>query len=319
MAWIRIKDEVIRLERAWDQEMAALEPALRVAGLGVLEKMDLGRGRARSWPRLFAPWTSLYPLLQAEGLDAADLHQATRLNLAHLALLVHAFIDDRKRDGQLHLAETEARFGSRCFELAMERLNDELPDIFPSNSGVRELLDEYETAQSARWPASPEAPRALTSAEDSGIRRVARGRAIHGYLAPLALILGAGVPPGQARRLRQAYDELDTGLQWGDDAEDWEADWLAGRQNLLLFRLAHRAPETAAMPPASRRLPLMREVLHEHGIFDEAVDAAVQCFEAAASIHASTGGFTLAGMMRMLSVKVERLRGEGLRSGAGGR
>lgn len=316
MAWIRIEDEVVRLERTWDAEMAMLDPSLRVAGRGLLERMDLGRGKARSWPRLFAPWTSLYPLLQAEGLERADLHQATRLNLAHLALLVHAFIDDRRRDGQLWLEDAESAFSRRCFDLALERLNDEMPDIFPSDPGVRALLDEYEAAQAGRWPSTVPEQTASGSDED-GIGRLARGRAIHGYLAPLALILGAGASPDEAERHRRAYDELVTGLQWGDDAEDWEGDWLAGRQNLLVSRIVDLLPDTAEFPRRTESLRLLRERMRDAGVVEEALDAAGRCFANASDLHASSGCLTLAGMLRMLMFKVERTRAEF--AGSGGR
>lgn len=310
MAWIQIEDELIRLERVWGEEIEGFPGPLRDVQARLLVRMNLGRGHAASWPRLFAPWTSLYPLLQAEAFDGIDLHQATRLNLAHLAFLVHAFIDDRRRDRQIVLDETEEAFSRRCFDLGMERLNDELPNVFPSDPGVRELLEEYEAAQSGCWTALP-------SVEDSAVRLLARGRAIHGYLAPLALMVAAGASPDQARSQRRAYEELVTGLQWGDDAEDWEGDWRAGRQNLLLSRLSELAPETAAISRESEGLDAMRALMSDLRIQQDALDCASRNFAIAADIHDVMGCFTLAGMIRMLKSKVEKMRA-GFPGSAGG-
>lgn len=331
MSWIRIEDEVERLGAAWRAEEAAMGKALRGASASLLAKIDLGRGRAEAWTRLFAPWTSLYPLLQAEGLPGADLHQATRLTLAHLAILIHAFADDRQRDGQLELTEAEAAFSRHCFDLAMMMLNDELPDIFPDHPEVRRMLDEYTAAQAARWPGAGADVEMKGSGKDAGVRRIARGRAIHGYLAPLSVILSSGATAETEARMREAYEQLVTGLQWGDDVEDWEADWRAGRQNLLLTRLAacgvegvelaqagagagRDAGRSAGQPAADLRSELVRR-----GIVDEALDRANQCFEAAAGIQEGLGCAMLAGILRLLPMKVERLRREfaGAGSGAG--
>ncbi len=311
MAWIQIEDEQARLERAWRQSLNTLPEPLRLAERTLLARIDLGRGKAASWPRLFAPWTSLYPLLQAEGLGGANLHQATRLNVAHLSLLVHAFADDRARDGQIDLNQAESAFSELCFSLGMDQLKEELPEVFPGHPDVKELLARYPTAQQAVWPGrAVSVLRGATDDDPRVIHEIAGGRAVHGYLAPLALGISAGATPDELDRMRRAYDLLVTGLQWGDDLEDWKSDWRTGRQNLLLSQLPARESTSRDATVDEGELRLVGRELHRRGILSRGLDEAGRCFDRAADLQASLGCLTLAEFLRMLNLKVDRLRSE---------
>ncbi len=311
MAWIQIEDEQARLERAWRRLLGAVPEPLCVAERTLLARIELGRGNAPSWPRLFAPWTSLYPLLQAEGLSRANLHQATRLNGAHLLLLVHAFIDDRARDGQIDLNESESAFSELCFSLGMDQLNEELPEAFPGHPDVQELLARYPKAQQAAWPGRHAS--VLHGAADGAprfIHEIAAGRAVHGYLAPLALGISAGATPDELDRMQRAYDLLVTGLQWGDDLEDWKSDWQAGRQNLLLSQLPARESASRDATVNQEELRLLGRELNRRGILSRGLDEAGRCFDRAADLQSSLGCLTLAEYLRRLHLKVNRLRSE---------
>lgn len=294
-------DETRRLEASLGHRLDAFGPDLRAASDRLLQRSGIGVDARPLWTARFRPLTLLYPLLQAEAFAecvspappraASDLGSGSApgpdvlrpLGLAHLMVLLHAFLDDRRRDGQIELDSAESALCDRLLADARDLIDATFSDSAPglaaraaARRAADELLRDYEAAQAACYP--PAAASTLASAPDAAtaspslpgapvppapdilepeVARIVAGRAAHGFIATAALLAHVRCDPATAARLREAFDRVVVALQWVDDTTDAVEDLLAGDENLLLRLLAARAadPGAPAPPPAPSPSP----------------------------------------------------------------
>src|SRR5262245_19912576 len=99
-----------------------LEPDFRQA----VARLPQRFGKAASTISLadcFSELTLLYPMLIGAGLLPAAVQQARRVLVPHALLAVYAYLDDRRRDGQIEIDSVETRLADWMVGEARRQLN----------------------------------------------------------------------------------------------------------------------------------------------------------------------------------------------------
>lgn len=266
MAWLNIERESERLEAAYDRLQKTLGSDAQEVSTGLAERLQLRPDRDPRWTDQLSPLTLLYPLLQAEGLERVDTATARRANLGHLCLMIHTFVDDRHLDGQFAPTPDELLF-SKSMLLEGLAILRRLPNAGPNfDRTVKRITRAYNLSQQSTTTLNEEAGDTLS---DAFAKRIAAGRAAYGALAPLAL--AQSEEDGAARRIKSAFDELATALQWADDTEDWPADLETADENFLLLTLKLRGSDPYALPREPESIAQVGRHLVEHDLIHHAV------------------------------------------------
>jgi hypothetical protein len=286
------------LQRRLETELAALPAPQRRALEGLAPRLGPQFEAGDGWTGRLSPLTLLYPWLQAEPLARSTLTRALPYCAAHTLLVLHGFIDDRQIDGQARLSATEAAAGLALRERGLSQLQ--------RLSRRRAWLDGEVAAATAHYHRSVRATYRDGGAEQSADAEshriaVAAGLVAVGRLAPLALAGDLGADSVALRDIRQAYDLLAYGLQWGDDFEDVDEDLERGEQNLLLDALRRRSGVDPALSADRDRA---RADLVDHGILEHALETSGDILRRVAAMQRRLGCATLAAL---IEEKLERL------------
>lgn len=293
--------ETEAVREGFRRELERLPHAIAEQSGAVRSRMRIRSGKARGdddWIDEFSDVTRLYPLLQSEGF-AFDREDVVRANVAHVFLLVYAFIEDRIEDGQVAPTEEDVAFKDAMYDRAMVLLRElkrsnpssreksgacAVPFIAPVGAGVREAV----------------------------LVEVAPKKANLGWLATFTLLRANSVAGQEIERLAGAYDALVTGLQYADDLEDWREDLDRAEDNLVLARLCDGGLDPYSLPKGQYRIPNVGHAMLRTGAVECAVRSAGAYFEAAQRRYESAGCTTLAGcaesIQRALNESVGRIR-----------
>lgn len=267
-----------RLQARFDRFPESMTEASR----NTLDTLRLRPTEDGAWTGQFTPMVLLYPWLQAQGESALGEDAVFTANEAHVMLLIHAFIDDRLRDGQISDDGDLAQFGAFLLEDAKRlllRTDDEGASRRAEHWG--RISEAYRRAQSEGY--LQEEAMGGSRLSEERIQTIAGGRGALGLLA--TSLLFSGEPNGDAcciNQIEQAFWPVATGLQWMDDIEDWREDLDTGDENLLLVILKEFTGLVVyAHPVDDARYAEIGRALIRNGLFEFAAESAARCYRTA--------------------------------------
>jgi hypothetical protein len=218
------------------------------------------RGLARNLPHVlgFSPkpgaaWGDVFnhrvtleaPALVAEALGDASPALVRDAVFAHALSVIEAFGTDRIADNQVLRAP---ELVSLLKEIRRAR-NTLLQRVWPRATELMDLADR-ETSESIREEHALLSR--LGAATFQEYRRISLGKQAVGFPASLALAHAAGASPRQVEQLKKALAGVWLGLQFEDDASDWEDDWKRGG-GAWAVSLARRRLESVKQQSADER------------------------------------------------------------------
>lgn len=235
MSPIDIEFEIGLLEESFETRLATLPSDACPLSDRLVTRIGIRPNSEPRWVSQFSPLTLLYPLLQAEGFDDIDIESARSATLAHLFILIYAFLDDRRTDGQIVLDQDEKLFAKRMLSEGLVLLEEIHSNSTSAVCWIRKLSYDYRYLSVERYP---------LETYDSGntmsikLKQIVAGKASMGALSVMALSSSRISDAKAISAIMSAYDSLVVGLQWADDTEDWRDDLRRNDENLLLNMLA---------------------------------------------------------------------------------
>jgi len=174
------------------------------------------------WSEVFSHEVTLEaPALVAEAFPRLRTEVVRQAVLAHALSVIEAFGTDRILDGQIE--------GSPELHALLEHLREArcavLEQVHPESGALARQADR-ETRSAIRE--ERELLSQLGAATFGDYRRISLGKQAVGFPASIALAHAAGASEAQVEEVRRALAGTWLGLQFEDDAVDWEDDWRRG-------------------------------------------------------------------------------------------
>lgn len=288
-----------QLAAGFDRILAGLPKRLREASERLLPRVRSQAVNQMHWATTFARLTAMYPTLQAAPVLDRDV--AAKLNLAHLLLLIHTFIDDRVTDRQIDVQPTEIEFAEEMCSKAVHILESVSPE-----SAARCFSDahaRYAESKDRTAVAEPDPLECVVRAE-----QVAVDRAALGGVAPRVLEAASSTSAEAQVQLQKAYDAWALGLQWIDDAEDWHEDLMRGQDNLVLLALRQQGVDAYQEPPAEPAVSNVATALLATDAIGFAITCSLQWLERAAAVHRELGRDRIEAEIRALQDAIRESR-----------
>ncbi|MBI1814677.1 MAG: hypothetical protein HYR72_06850 [Deltaproteobacteria bacterium] len=233
-------DRIDHLYRRWLR--SALPPTLREVARALPHAMSFSpQPRWRTWRDVYGtPVFRALPFLIAEAFPSVPRATLEQLGVAHVLIILLALIDDRLNDRQLAFA--------RDTNLLRYAVEGEIHALLGTTVGPRadfwrrfrrdvsEYVDGHSTEPVlwiGRRPAYTHSHYARDSAAKTAVCRI----------TAVAVALLGGAPPPAVRRVVALLDHYLVGMQYLDDAVDWEEDFRGGRWTYFLQ--LHLRPQEA--------------------------------------------------------------------------
>ncbi len=162
------------------------------------------------------------PALVGDAFPRVDAELKRRAILGHALSVIEAFGVDRVADGQIRPTPELLAL----FEEVRSARDAILEKVWPGTSRASRVAD-----QEARDAIREEHALlgTLSSATFSEYRRISLAKQAVGFPASVALARAAGATESQIEEVKRALRGVWLGLQFEDDAVDWEDDWSRGR------------------------------------------------------------------------------------------
>jgi len=263
------------LARGFQTTLEQLEPDLRPA-IGRLPQRFGKAAPATTLADCFTDLTLLYPVLIGEGLLPSSVQQARSVLVAHVLLAVFAFLDDRRRDGQIAIESVDARLAGWMVGEACRQLNLAIGST--GNHAIQVLLPIYAEAQGVRASDPGQLPGLIVR------------RHLPGIVTAMSLLEANHCESTLIDRVSAGYRHLVLSLQWIDDLRDLEDDLATGADNLLLCRVPKHIRGKGSLPDVIA-------CVHAMGLFVIAVKEALTHVAAAREIAALLECHTLARLL----------------------
>lgn len=277
-----------RLERAaiqaeFDQTLLSVSSDCSAVSQRLMSHVGLRHGQdSLMWMDQFSSLVLLYPTYQASCLGGLSGSLIRRANVAHLCFLIYAFVDDRRRDRQVELDETESRFVDDLMSIGCAILQK-----FPFR-GSKLSVETRIVAETRKqlFDDHSDTFDFVFDDRERALSLIAVDRAMLGYFstAVLASVVASESPVFQ--HLVDSYFLLVLGMQWIDDAEDWKEDLTLGDSNLLLESMKTRKLIAIGPRPLSTIMRDVSRAFVETDALDYAILKADTCFARALTIQA---------------------------------
>jgi hypothetical protein len=171
----------------------------------------------------------------AEGFPKAQPELVRRAVLGHALSVIEAFGYDRVADGQVQRTPELLAL----LEHLRSARDSVLEKVLPGSSGMARIADQ-ETRDAIREEHALLARVGPASLGD--YQRISLAKQALGLPASVALALAAGATESQVEEVKRTLRGVWLGLQFEDDAVDWEDDWRRG-QGAWAVSLARRKLE----------------------------------------------------------------------------
>ncbi len=224
----------------------ALPPALRGIARDLPHLLGLAPVSGKAWSDVFNHAVTLEaPSLVAEAFPMARPEHVRLAVLAHALSVIEAFGTDRVADRQISptpellLLLAELRSGR-------DRL---LAELCPDTVALAEAADRETSEAILEEHALLSRIAAVTFGD---YRRISLAKQAVGFPATLALARASGASPIQVEQVHRLLAGVWLGLQFEDDAGDWEDDWRRGG-GAWAVSLARRRLEAVKQDPKNER------------------------------------------------------------------
>jgi hypothetical protein len=141
--------------------------------------------------------------------------------LAHALSVIEAFGVDRVEDRQI----TPTRELMAVLEELRRGRNQLLAELSPDGAAMARAADR-ETQEAIREEHA--LLKRIAAVTFGDYRRISLGKQAVGFPASLALAAASGAPPNVVEQIKRMLIGASLGLQFEDDAGDWEDDWRRG-------------------------------------------------------------------------------------------
>jgi len=176
----------------------------------------------QTWSAVFShPVTLEAPRLFAGGLPSVEPETVRRAVLAHALAVIEAFATDRVLDRQ---TSRTPELSAVIVELRRSR-DAVLASIWPDSVALAHVADA-ETTEAIKEEAA--LLRRLSAVSFEEYRRISLAKQAVGFPASIALARVAGATDSQVEQVKRTLAGVWLGLQFEDDAGDWEDDWKRG-------------------------------------------------------------------------------------------
>jgi hypothetical protein len=200
----------------------ALPLHLRALALDLPHALGLAPRSGFKWTEVFAHAVTLEaPRLLVEGLPDPRPEDVRRAVLAHALSVIEAFGVDRIEDRQI---KPTTELFALLEELRRGR-NQLLAELSADGVAMARAADR-ETQEAIREEHSLLKRIAAVTFHD--YRRISLGKQAAGFPASIALAAASGASRTAAEQIRRMLSGVALGLQFEDDAGDWEDDWKRG-------------------------------------------------------------------------------------------
>lgn len=197
---------------------AALQPVARDLPF----VLRLAPAAGQPWSAVFSHAVTLEaPRLFALGLPDVDPEVVRRSVLAHALAVIEAFATDRVLDRQ---ARQTPELLAVIEELRRSR-DAVLASVWAPAVALARAADA-ETTEAIKEEAA--LLKRLSAVSFEEYRRISLAKQAVGFPASIALARAAGATETQAEQVKRALAGVWLGLQFEDDAGDWEDDWRRG-------------------------------------------------------------------------------------------
>jgi hypothetical protein len=302
---IDVEREKFHLELEFQKLLREISGDQSLIGTELVKKLNIRPQSPPLWTEQFSPLTLLYPRFQVVEFPQIPGEMVRQAAVAHLCLLVHAFVEDRVLDGQVELDQNLESFMERLAGRGIQLLDEMSGSSAGFANWINGTWGQYREAQLLTYEDFELDPSTLCR---SAISRVAAGRAIHGKLATMTLLKANGFDPKALRRASNAYDCLVIGMQWVDDMKDFSEDLAVQDENILLMLLRRidgtRSREMVARGDANE----VGAALADSGLFTFAGQRASRWFSAAARWQYEFGSRSLEMAVRERMHEISELR-----------
>lgn len=242
----------------------ALPASLRPLALDLPHALGLSPVPGRRWRDVFNNDVTLEaPRLLAEALPGARPDQIRTAVLAHGLAVIEAFGQDRVADRQVGPTPELLALMEELRRGRAQLLNT----LWPGAADLAKQADRESADAIREEHALLSRIAAVTFSE---YRRISRAKQAVGFPASVALARAVGTPASGIEQLNRMLAGVWLGLQFEDDAGDWEDDWRRGTGawavSLARRRLESVAPEKSEDRPTEpdivRRRVLKMRVLY---------------------------------------------------------
>ena len=256
--------------------LGQLEPDLQHA-VGRLPQRFGKAASAITLADCFSDLTLLYPILISEGLLPSSLQQARRFLIPHALLAAYAYLDDRRRDGQIEIESVETRLADWMVDEATHQLNLAIGATDKSHA-IEVLLPIYAEAQ------------ATHASDPDHLAGLIVRRHLPGIVSVMSLLDANHCEPTRIDRVGAGYRHLVLSLQWIDDLRDLADDLATGADNLLLCHVPKHIRDEQVLPDVIA-------CVHAMGLFAIALKEALRHVSGAREIASQLGCHTLADLL----------------------
>ena len=252
------------IDALYDGFVNTLPDDLRALAIDLPYLLGLAPAKGFRWSEVFSNEVTLEaPTLIAEAFPQASPDLIRRAVLGHGLSVIEAFGTDRILDNQIKATPELLAL----LEHAREARNAVLEQICPGSVTAARAADR-ETREAIREEDALLSQIAPATFDD--YRRISLGKQAVGFTASIALARACGATEPQVLEIRRGLSGVWLGLQFEDDAADWEDDWKRGRGawavSLARRRLeavkSQRSDERPTEPDMIRRRVLSMRVLY---------------------------------------------------------
>ena len=233
------------IDGAFRRWVATLTPTLRPVAFELPRRVGHARGRWHGWQQVFPTTaTRALPWLVAEGFPRVTQAARASLCVAYVFGVLVALVDDRLIDGQVAFSR-ELNLVRRSLEAESQRRLA----VIGKHDGFWRRYRKAFRAYAAAHAREPQ----LWGGDGAGDghRCYARESAAKTAIARLPMLaigaLGGARAPGLAR-LSRLVDHYLVGMQYADDASDWEDDFRGGRWTYFIQRHLSEAEARRTAP-----------------------------------------------------------------------
>jgi hypothetical protein len=277
----------MNLDDIWETFCASLPPELRPMATDLPHRLSLVPVPGIPWSRVFKnEFTLAAPSFLAAAMPDVPSKTVTHAATAHMLAIIDAFATDRLLDRQI-LGSIELM---RLLDSMRTYRDRAIAQITGGNGSV------YRDAETASTSAIHTERVLLEQAFPLSFfdyAYLSRDKQAPALPAPLALARAAGWNERRVLAVRRVVEGILLGLQFFDDAVDWEEDWMAGRAWAVSLSRSEHGRVQAAGPRES-----IRQQVHESGVVAKMVDMARRTYRDARRLASALGAVHLANWVR---------------------
>jgi hypothetical protein len=234
------------IDDLYDAFVNTLPAELRGLAIDLPHTLGLAPATGFRWSEVFSHEVTLEaPAMIAEAFPRASPDLIRRAVMGHALSVIDAFANDRILDGQI---QSTPALAALLEQLRAARYGV-LEQIWPGTANEARAADR-ETSDAIREEHALLSR--LGAATFDEYRRISLGKQAVGFTASIALARALGATESQLVEATGALSGVWLGLQFEDDAGDWEDDWKRG-QGAWAVSLARRRLETVKQQRSDER------------------------------------------------------------------